>query len=164
MNREQATKYRDRHLQYQYDLCHYLPSSISGLYVKKLYNSSKRNRVSLPNEITDSNVKFCGNCGIVRTINKTVQITKTATDGMRVLQYRCLNCGVDHKFELGPEPVFKRIGKVETPEKRTQKPTNSAKPRSKKRKMNSLSNLLSKKNEERSKSNTSLSLDSFMQK
>lgn len=174
MNREQSIRYKDRHLQYQYDLCHFLPSTLSGLYVKKLYNSSKKYQVALPNEITDSNVKFCGNCGIVRVINKTVKINKIVNDGIGTLKYHCLSCKYNYNFDLGRQPVVNKSMKDDKneilnndsklSEKKIQKRNNSAKARSKKRKMNSLSNLLSKKNEERSKSNSSLSLDSFMQR
>lgn len=185
MNRDQRNRFRDRHLQYQYELMHILPSvstnpdHLSGLYLKKFYNSSKRYQLTLPVPLIEKNSgKFCPKCGVVRIpgINLTMEKRISTTGNEAILKYSCKLCQENSSTSLGEEIVVKNhLSKSNTPtplrkNSDGQKDVkiskgNSAKSRAKKRKMNSLSNLLSKKNKE-TKNNKGgiLSLESFMKR
>lgn len=188
MNREQAEKFRDKHLVQKYNLIHLLPTldapELSGLYLKSFLNATKRYRIQLPPVIGDASSKFCGSCGAVRIPRYNVEMSAiedseaSMARGPRVLQYKCLNCQYVEKFPLEPSSqaqvkvqpresefvaTWPKAKDSEKTTKKVEKKT-SAKERAKKRKLNSLSNLLQKKNEEKRKQNSpSLSLESFMQ-
>lgn len=189
MNGEQKTRFRDRHLRYQYDLLHCLPSltskpdALSGLYLRKFYSATKRYQLALPPQLTDPMGKFCTLCGVVRVagVNMTMATHKNEADNDVSLKYKCLYCSKINESVLGPElppPVASSnnktsgsnspmpTGKVSKPDNKTNS-SSKAKARAKKRKNNSLSNLLSQKNKENKNKNNSsgiLSLESFMQK
>lgn len=193
MNREQKTRFRDRHLRYQYDLLHCLhsvtqrPDSLSGLYLKKFYNATKRYQLTLPTQLTDPMGMFCTQCGVVRVagVNMEMERHVGAKGKGSSLTYKCLYCSKSNDSMLGPElaapqPIATATsgknsrsntpistGKVSKPGNNNSSINNSAKAkaRAKKRKNNSLSNLLSQKNKENKKKNSGiLSLESFMQK
>lgn len=188
MNKDQKIKFRDRHLRYQYELLHFIPSitshpdTLSGLYLRKFYNSTKRYQLNLPPTLVDKCGKFCPQCGVVRVlgVNSSTHLSKDSDKDDTLLIYKCQLCKNETRSpSLGqplPAPALSPssslsaanssaslspgIGKVE-------KSGNKAKARAKKRKMNNLSNLLSQKDKERKDSNKHkglLSLESFMQK
>lgn len=189
MNREQSDRFRDRHLGQKYNLLHMLPSiqvpELSGLYLKSFHNGAKRYKVQLPAFIEDSDSKFCGSCGCIRIPNYnvkmyTIEYTDVETGGIsRNLEYRCVHCNHVAKFSMnnafetvnsGSVPPAKTTFTATWPKTVRQEAVNSkvekrnsAKDRAKKRKMNSLSSLLSKKNnEKKNKNSPSMSLESFM--
>ncbi|CDO91847.1 unnamed protein product [Kluyveromyces dobzhanskii CBS 2104] len=156
---------------------------LSGLYLKSFYNTSKRYRLPLPDDIRGDNTKFCGNCGCVRVAgyNLTMSFyTETEDEGMVIqkLKYTCHHCQEDHVFEVDKtENKAASSSREASPKVEIQWPKRSsledvekvkknitAKERAKKRKQSTLSNLLaSKKGKEESKKNTvSLSLMDFM--
>ncbi|QLL30821.1 hypothetical protein HG536_0A06360 [Torulaspora globosa] len=184
MNRVEAQKFRDKQISQKYNLIHLLPTlnvpELSGLYLKSFLTATKRYQLQLPSLIGESEAKFCGSCGCVRIPQRNSRLSVIeeveANVPSRKLQYTCLHCKHAATFPLvelskesvpDQEPTSEKFtatwprrekvaGKVEK---------NSSKIRAKKRKMNSLSSLLSKKNEEREKrSSSSLSLESFMQR
>ena len=187
MNGEQKTRFRDRHVRYQYDLLHCLPSVtskpdvMSGLYLKKFYNATKRYQLTLPTPLTDPMGKFCTRCGVVRVAGLNMAVkkhTNEAEDDVS-LEYKCLYCSKTNKTLLNPQlpspmvPSSNKKSRSNTPipSGKVSKPDNKinnsskAKARAKKRKNNSLSNLLSQKNKEvKNKSSGIFSLESFMQK
>ncbi|CCD26267.1 Snm1p NDAI_0H00930 [Naumovozyma dairenensis CBS 421] len=118
MNRDQAEKFKDRHIRQKYDLLHLLPSmlptgnpALSGLYLKSFYNGVKRYKLQLPSSITNSNEKFCGSCGTVRIINRNLEMEMVVREKMqenddsssqiKVLKYKCLNCNFENEFTVG---------------------------------------------------------------
>lgn len=185
MNRGESEKFRDRQICHKYNLIHLLPTlnkpELSGLYLKSFLNATKRYQIKLPSLIEEPDSKFCGSCGCVRIPHYNTQLsTVEAQEGeisTRKLRYRCLHCQHEAQFQLEVSTINKVVEQKPLDEKftatwpRQDKATdkvekkNSSKSRAKKRKMNSLSNLLSKKNEEKEKRNlSSLSLESFMRK
>lgn len=184
MNRDQQEKFRDRHLRQKYNLLHIVPTlntpALSGLYLKSFYNGVKRYNLTLPSEITDPDRKFCGNCGSVHipSVNTEIKVVKeTVPEGEPVekIQYKCLRCNHEAKFELNKikskEKRSIESSKIVKGSKTTDKAIRSTpKGRAKKRKQSSLNNLLTSKKKEqnsRNSSSTSLSsltLESFMKK
>lgn len=185
LNREQSEKFRDRHLREKYELLHMLPNvgapALSGLYLKSFFNGSKRYQLTLPSSIIEDNNKFCGNCGVIRisTFNLSMKIdqTKDKEDNSiikRKLIYHCHACNSKNEFNLGQQrikeqtPNKEEVGRASSapPAPKIEKSKKSAKQRAKARKMNSLSNMLLKKNEEKKNKSTtslsSLSLENFM--
>ncbi|CCK69713.1 Snm1p KNAG_0C06170 [Huiozyma naganishii CBS 8797] len=185
MNREQRERFRDTHLRFQYDLLHYLPRSsstapLAGLYLKKFYNATKRYQLQLPAQIVQADAKFCGQCGIVRVAHHNLLVSKqqgSSGQPSNRLLYTCRQCGREASFNLGEDPPLESpktaesdSTKVSAQAGKVQKSAgSSAKERAKKRKQNSLSNLLSRKNAEQknrtsgSGSSNILSLEDFMQ-
>ncbi|CAI4059432.1 Snm1p SKDI_04G6800 [Saccharomyces kudriavzevii IFO 1802] len=166
--------------------------ALSGLYYKNFHNSVKRYQITLPEQLM--NGKFCSHCGCVYVpnFNSMLQVTTgTEQNGVvelnveraqapeKCISVSCLNCKsstlFDWKSEL-VEPVVERDVKFAADsagnrnvshivDKAPRAKISSGKDRSKKRKSNSLTNLLSKRNQEKrleKKRNSSLSLDSFM--
>lgn len=197
MNKDQKIKFRDRHLQYQYDLLHQLPSiikttnNLSGLYLKRFYNSTKKYQLNLPSPLTDSMGKFCPKCGVVRVpcINTSMKIQpnqnnppkSSSSSSTSSLIYYCLLCSNETACEvidtqlpsldnIHPSAKNNNTNNNKTTTviqniKKVNKSENKAKIRAKKRKMNTLANLLSQKdreNKNKQKSNGLLSLESFM--
>ncbi|KAK5778458.1 hypothetical protein RI543_004123 [Arxiozyma heterogenica] len=196
MNKDQKIKFRNRHLQYQYDLLHQLPSiikttnSLSGLYLKKFYNSTKKYQLNLPSSLTDSMGKFCPRCGVVRvpSINTSMKIKPNQNNNPHSFSssssfiYCCLLCTNETAYDVIDTQLpslrstqtltnnnnnnndNKSMADIQN-NKKVNKSENKAKIRAKKRKMNTLSNLLSqreKENKNKQKSNGLLSLESFM--
>lgn len=193
MNKDQKIKFRNRHLQYQYDLLHQLPSiikttnSLSGLYLKKFYNSTKKYQLNLPSSLTDSMGKFCPRCGVVRvpSINTSMKIKPNQNNNPHFFSssssfiYCCLLCTNETAYDVTDTQLpslrstqtltnnnnnNKSIVDIQN-NKKINKSENKAKIRAKKRKMNTLSNLLSQRereNKNKQKSNGLLSLESFM--
>ncbi|CCF59471.1 hypothetical protein KAFR_0H00620 [Kazachstania africana CBS 2517] len=190
LNKEQTERFRDRHIRQEYELLHLLPAvgipELSGLYLKSFYNSTKKYRLTLPTSITDANSKFCGTCGVlfVPTFNLSMKVItpydKDDKAAPTSLQYECLNCRKTSNFEIEVPKKLKHSHHVDATSGKLKSETfledkkkvikSSAKDRAKKRKMNSLSNLLNKKKKEderKSKNQgslSSLSLDSFMKR
>lgn len=190
MNKDQKIKFRDRHLQYQYDLLHQLPSitktpnDLSGLYLKKFYNSTKKYQLCLPSQLTDSMGKFCSKCGVVRVpgINMSMKIVSNQhnnNSSSSSLIYHCRLCSSETVSDIiDIQLPSLNSGKALTSNNKktlsihtsnnnnkVKKNENKAKIRAKKRKMNTLSNLLlqkDKENKNKQKSNGLLSLESFM--
>lgn len=180
MNRSQAERFRDIHLNHKYNLVHMLPSTevpaLSGFYLKSFYNGTKRYRLKLPESITEADNKFCGNCGAVRIplFNTKMSIAESdsgnASGSTKTLQYTCLHC--EHQAQLAPIKVQKQsiespgqnleTKKDEQRQEKVNKKSSSARERAKKRKKNTLSNMLSQKNEEKKNKSFSLSLESMM--
>lgn len=184
MNRVEAERFRDKQISQKYNLIHLLPTlnvpELSGLYLKSFYNATKRYQLQLPPLIREPEAKFCGSCGCVRIPQRNSRLSVIeeveADTPSRKLQYTCLHCKHVAIFPLVELPKETDPDQNPTNEKftatwpRREKTAgkvdkSSSKMRAKKRKMNSLSSLLSKKNEEREKrSSSSLSLESFMQR
>lgn len=189
MNREQSEKFRDKHLIQKYNLIHLLPTldvpELSGLYLKSFLNATKRYQLQLPPVISDSSSKFCGSCGTVRIPLRNTKMSiaensnETKVECTRTLQYKCLSCKYTESFPL-KQSAHQRIEpgsqakdrfvatwpqrKQPEKERNMVEKKSSAKERAKKRKLNSLSNLLSRKKDEKKKqASPSLSLESFMQ-
>lgn len=181
MNRTEAEKFRDKQISQKYNLIHLLPTlnapELSGLYLKSFLNATKRYQLQLPSLIEESDSKFCGSCGCVRIPKFNTEISIIEDSQARTLRYACLQCKHVANFPLELPSKDADLGQNSASEKFTAtwprknpaadkvgKNSNS-KARAKKRKMNSLSNLLSKKNEEKEKrTSSSLSLESFMQR
>lgn len=166
--------------------------ALSGLYYKNFHNSVKRYQIMLPEQLKSG--KFCSHCGCVyvTNFNASLQLTTNTEQGdsdelggesmegpKKCIQVNCLNCEKSKLFEWKSElvvPTFGQdvspminstsSGKVSYAVKKPQKSkTSTGKERSKKRKLNSLTNLLSKRNQEKKmekKKSSSLSLESFM--
>ncbi|EWG96741.1 Snm1p [Saccharomyces cerevisiae R103] len=166
--------------------------ALSGLYYKNFHNSVKRYQIVLPEQLKSG--KFCSHCGCVYVpnFNASLQLTTNTEQGdsdelggesmegpKKCIQVNCLNCEKSKLFEWKSElvvPTFGQdvspminstsSGKVSYAVKKPQKSkTSTGKERSKKRKLNSLTNLLSKRNQEKKmekKKSSSLSLESFM--
>ncbi|GMM54969.1 Snm1 protein [Maudiozyma humilis] len=178
MNRIQREKFRDRHLRQKYDLLHMMPTlktpALSGMYLTNYYNGVKRYDLTLPKEITEANAKFCGKCGSVHVplLNTQISITDSSAANQETITFKCLNC--EHEANFSSHKIKQRAPQVQvenkevaetTPKKKITKST--AKDRQKKRKQNSLSNLLSTKKKERKSSPSplaSLTLENFMKK
>lgn len=181
MNKSQAEKFRDVHLNHKYNLIHMLPSTevpaLSGFYLKSFYNGTKRYRLRLPESIVEPDSKFCGNCGAVRIplFNTDMSITESnneaTSESTRTLQYTCLHC--KNQAQVAPVRVQKQtpvnvkqsVGAKEEEQKqdKVNKKTSSARERAKKRKKSTLSDMLSQKNEEKKSKSFSLSLESMIQ-
>lgn len=186
LNKQQREKFLTSHMNYKYNLLHILPSisqpQLSGVYFKSFCNASKRNQVTLPEQIIADSVKFCGSCGIVfiSGVNMRMRLVEECDDNgkiLRTLQYTCINCShvknlffdqkdtscseksKEHFVATWPVPKpnssdTENNGKVKK---------NAAKERAKKRKMNTLTNILSKKREtEQKKNKLSLSLEDLL--
>lgn len=167
---------------------------LAGLYLKSFYNGIKRNRLQLPNSMISDDSKFCSYCGSVYIagFNMKMRLREETTahnQSTSKLCYECLHCGhtkeflIEQKSEKEPIPAKSEFVAVWPTSDTTKmeastagfevvrdkdkvKKKSSAKDRAKKRKMNSLSNMLSikKQKEENKKSKLSLSLMDFMQK
>ncbi|SCU81820.1 LANO_0B04280g1_1 [Lachancea nothofagi CBS 11611] len=189
LNRQQREKFTASHISHKYNLVHLLPSigqsQLSGLYLKSFYNGVKRNRLQLPEQVTDG-TKFCENCGLVHIagVNLDMKIVDNPYGNdlkTKTLEYKCSKCGeVKHfpverrEFEepqkapesfvaTWPGPQNSKKENAHSDSSKVKK--SSGKERAKKRKMNSLANMLSKKKEqEANKKSMSLSLDDFLQK
>ncbi|SMN22263.1 similar to Saccharomyces cerevisiae YDR478W SNM1 Subunit of RNase MRP, which cleaves pre-rRNA and has a role in cell cycle-regulated degradation of daughter cell-specific mRNAs [Maudiozyma saulgeensis] len=178
MNRTQRERFRDRHLRQKYDLLHSLPTlqtpALAGLYLKSFYNATKRYDITLPSEITDADTKFCGNCGLVHIPMVNTDIEATSHDGQESLSFKCRHC--NHKASFRSNSIESKLSSVaptslsgspsSAPQNKITKST--AKGRAKKRKQNSLNNLLANKKKEQnngsSASLSSLTLESFMKR
>ncbi|QHS72656.1 Snm1p [Saccharomyces paradoxus] len=167
--------------------------ALSGLYYKNFHNSVKRYQITLPEQLRSG--KFCSHCGCVYVphFNAKLQVTTNAEqdddseklddEGMKepkiCIKLNCLNCEKSTLFEWKSElvdPAFEQDAnsminstssrKTSYAVKKPQKgKISGGKDRSKKRKLNSLTNLLSKKNQEKKlekKKSSSMSLESFM--
>lgn len=166
--------------------------ALSGLYYKNFHNSVKRYQITLPEQLRSG--KFCSHCGCVYVpnFNAKLQVTtnteqddskKLDDEGMeepkKCIKLNCLNCEKSTLFEWKSElvdPAFEQdvnskmnstsSRKVSHAAKKPQKgKISGGKDRSKKRKLNSLTNLLSKRKQEKKmekKKSSSLSLESFM--
>ncbi|EJS42174.1 snm1p [Saccharomyces arboricola H-6] len=190
MNKDQAAKYQELNLRQKYNMLHVLPAlrskALSGLYYKNFHNSVKRYQINLPEQLIDG--KFCSHCGCVYvpTFNAALEVvTGTEQDVLgddgtqsskKCIKISCLNCKeptlfkwkskllvptIEREVELGASSS-KASDAVEKPPKAK---ISSGKDRFKKRKSNSLSNLLTKRNQEKKmekKKSSSLSLESFM--
>lgn len=183
MNRVQSERFRDIHLDHEYNLIHMLPSTeipaLSGFYLKSFYNGSKRYRLRLPESIIEPDGKFCGNCGALRIPLFNTDMSMMESDdadsgkSIKTLQYTCLHCknqaqlaptrvpkqeevSADRNLNSGPQAQQQKQDKVN-------KKASSAKERAKKRKKSTLSNMLTQKNEEKKSKSFSLSLENMMQ-
>lgn len=180
MNREQKERFRDQHIGEKYNLVHLLPSldipELSGFYLKSFLNASKKYNLQLPDHIITPDSKFCGKCGCVKIPGNNLKMK--LDDKERKLIHTCLNCQNTHTFDLETQKKSIEVKEIEKKEFVATWPvkkgndTNSkidkkpnAKERSKKRKLNSLSNKLKKKKKdaEIKQSSSLLSLESFMQ-
>ncbi|SCU93058.1 LADA_0G01112g1_1 [Lachancea dasiensis] len=193
LNRQQRERFTATHIAYKYNLLHYLPgieqSQLSGLYLKSFYNGTKRNRLHLPEHLTNG-TKFCEKCGVVHiaglNLNMAIVDVMASDDESvhnQVLEYKCLLCGKVKQFDIGnskriesqqgPREGF--VAKWPSGQKTSHdaaevngsqvKKLASGKERAKKRKMNTLANMLSrKKDEEANKKSASLNLEDFLLK
>lgn len=179
MNRSQKEKFRDRHLRQKYDLLHLIPTlktpALAGLYLTSFYNGAKRYDLTLPKEITEADAKFCGKCGSVHVplINTDITTTESPSANEEIIRFKCLNCEREATFSntkiMHKTPQASIESKQDSPHIPPKKVVKtSAKDRQKKRKQNSLANLLStKKKEQKTKSSSplaSLTLENFMKK
>ncbi|KAG0665775.1 hypothetical protein C6P45_000415 [Maudiozyma exigua] len=188
MNRIQREKFRDRNMRQKYDLLHIKSTlntpALSGLYLKNFYNAAKRYDLTLPSEIVDSDLKFCGNCGVVHVPLYNTDISSTIEGTKEMFKMVCKKCQYEAIFENPRIESAKVVrSKSNSPTltatltpKSTVTPSltsnkinkNKAKDRAKKRKNNSLNNLLANKKKEQnngsSSSLSSLTLESFMKK
>ncbi|QLQ78384.1 hypothetical protein HG537_0A06310 [Torulaspora globosa] len=182
MNRLEADKFRDKQISQKYNLLHLLPTlnvpELSGLYLKSFFNATKRYQLQLPGLIAESEAKFCGSCGLVRIPQRNLRLSiieeVEAKVPSRKLQYTCLHCKhvatfpleLSKEIEPDQDPTNEKFTATWPRREKVagQVDKKSSKLRAKRRKMNSLSNLLTKKHEERNRSSSSLSLESFMQR
>ncbi|SCU80930.1 LAMI_0B04192g1_1 [Lachancea mirantina] len=195
LNRQQREKFVTSHMNQKYNLVHMAsltgPPQLSGLYLKSFYNAAKRNRLQLPEHITGDGTKFCGKCGCVRIggVNVRQRLEDVSDElsngGNQVLSYECLDCGDLKSFPIKRTGVRENTGKPVagpfTESMRSKMPgikeaqksgsengigkRSSAKERAKKRKLSTLSNLLSKKNgEKQPKKSSLLNLEDFLKK
>ncbi|CAB4256009.1 similar to Saccharomyces cerevisiae YDR478W SNM1 Subunit of RNase MRP, which cleaves pre-rRNA and has a role in cell cycle-regulated degradation of daughter cell-specific mRNAs [Maudiozyma barnettii] len=179
MNRIQRERFRDRHLRQKYDLLHSLPTlqtpALAGLYLKSFYNATKRYDLTLPSEITDADVKFCGECGVVHVPMVNMDIVSTSDNEQEdSLSFKCRHC--NHKVSFKSNKIESKINSP-PPESLSNSPSpviqnkisnSTAKSRAKKRKQNSLNSLLANKKKEQKNGSTSslssLTLESFMKR
>lgn len=176
MNRDQKIKFKERQIRQKYDLLHILPSigvkELSGLYLKNFYNTTKRYQLRLPTYLKEPDQKFCGECGYVQVPTHSVKIetTNINDDTDTKMNYTCIMC--QHKYdeilETKTKRGFSRPLKNSDKEKaQVNKKVNSAKKRAKLRKQNSLTSMLSRKEQEKrnvNKTTSILSLESFLKK
>lgn len=176
MNRDQKTRFRDRQIRQKYDLLHMLPSigvkELSGLYLKNFYNCTKRYQMKLPPYIKEPDQKFCGECGYIQVPTHSVRIetTNNDSDTSEKIEFTCLIC--QHKYHeiletKSRKGIPKPMAGLEKETNQVNKKTNSAKKRAKLRKQNSLTSMLSRKEQEKknvSRTSSVLSLESFMKK
>ncbi|SCU78508.1 LAFA_0A06942g1_1 [Lachancea sp. 'fantastica'] len=193
LNRSQREKFVATHIAHKYNLLHILPSieqpQLAGLYLKSFYNGTKRNRLNLPDSITNG-TKFCESCGVVHIagVNLEMQVVekevKASAKPERTLEYKCLQCSTTKEFTLEAAERFREDLRTTTSQPTIKgtsarnvephttenasmvKKQSSGKERAKRRKMNSLSNMLNKKKEAEAskKRSLTLSLDDFLQK
>ncbi|KAL3230640.1 Ribonuclease MRP protein subunit SNM1 [Nakaseomyces bracarensis] len=176
MNRDQKIKFRDRQIKQKYELVHMLPSlgvkELSGLYLKNFFNCTKRYHYKLSDYVKEPDQKFCGECGYIQVPTHSVKIEtiQVEQDRQTVIKFTCLMC--KHTYNETIEVKTKKSTPKPTldPEAKSHqinKNTNSAKKRAKLRKQNSLTSMLSRKDQEKKnvkKSSSMLSLESFMKK
>ncbi|AET40324.1 Snm1p Ecym_5586 [Eremothecium cymbalariae DBVPG len=183
MNKLDKERFRDIHIRHKYNILHKVLNvgtpQLSGLYLKSFYNAVKRNRLVLPNSIIEGDRKFCGSCGVIYvsgyTLASKVQNIESADSIERILVYDCLQCGHKKEFPLSIEvKTSKEVEMVEFSNFRSKETTSNlvsvnkkstGRHRAKKRKKNSLINVLAvKKQQTDSKNKITLSLSDFLQK
>ncbi|CAR23143.1 Snm1p [Lachancea thermotolerans CBS 6340] len=179
LNRQQREKFMASHICHKYNLLHVLPgigqSQLSGLYLKSFYNGVKRNQLQLPEPLVNGS-KFCDSCGVVYIagVNLDMKVQEAENDGVgaKSLVYTCRNCGKHKHFQISvkireptPKPAEAFVAKWPAKKDESKVKKLTGKERAKKRKLDSLSSMLSRKREEEeSKKKLSLSLDDFLQK
>ncbi|CUS24791.1 LAQU0S19e01706g1_1 [Lachancea quebecensis] len=179
LNRQQRENFTASHICHKYNLLHVLPgigqSQLSGLYLKSFYNGVKRNRLQLPEPLVNGS-KFCDKCGVVYIagLNLDMKVEEAIKDGVgeKSLIYTCLKCNKHKQFPIttkGPEHAPKQpeafVAKWPAKKEESKVKKITGKERAKKRKLDSLSSMLSRKREEEvSRKKLSLSLDDFLQK
>lgn len=180
LNRQQREKFVVSHMCHKYNLLHVLPgieqTQLSGLYLKSFYNGARRNRLQLPDHLSKG-TKFCDHCGVVYLAGVTLDMKveesdKKSDEITKKLNFRCLSCSHSKVFPLETKPAEETSSANETfvakwPAKPKDLDVKRSKPkeRAKKRKLNSLSSMLTKKREdEAKKKKLSLSLNDFLQK
>lgn len=182
MNKRDKERFRDLQINHKFNLVHMLQCInqpyLSGLYLKNFYNVVKKYRLVLPESVIGEDNIFCSNCGSVHIAGFNLEMNmseKSNKIGMvnKVLTFSCSHCDYTSdiiiensacKNKNANKKLLTSISKEEGENLNKVNKNSSAKERAKKRRKNTLANILStiKQNDEKKVNNT-LNLMDFIQ-